>query len=330
MHRAVGPFLTTGVALVAATVVVANPVAPPSRDMQISTTQLSTSPDLLSPSDKSLLSALTPQLPVSSLGPALAQILAALAADADRISREVASEVGPDVVGGTAVAEQTAYRPEPMGPTFVESANATPASAIGFASAVVSSDVVQVINGLVADTSYLGGKVVEAAYTLVQVIIRVPEFVVTAVLDLLNGDIAGAVDTVKATIKAFFGPGLILLDGIRDFLYGRPTPHIPPPTAAKRFLAEITGAKADKPASGETTRPSRDGKAGSARTRVEMPSAAALRPTSTASKSAAASSKTASPAKSHTSSKPSTGSASSKAGSARNSKSAAAAESSAE
>jgi len=73
MHRALGPFLTTGVALVAATVVVANPVAPPSRDMQISTTQLSTSPDLLSPSDKSLLSALTPQLPVSELGPALAR-----------------------------------------------------------------------------------------------------------------------------------------------------------------------------------------------------------------------------------------------------------------
>ncbi len=96
MRRALGPFLTTGVALVAATVVVANPpLAPPSRDMQISTTQLSTSPDLLSPSDKSLLSALTPKLPSSDIGPALAQILAALAADADRISREVSSAINP-------------------------------------------------------------------------------------------------------------------------------------------------------------------------------------------------------------------------------------------
>lgn len=63
--------------------------------MQISTTQLSTSPDLLSPSDKSLLSALTPKLPSSDIGPALAQILAALAADADRISREVSSAINP-------------------------------------------------------------------------------------------------------------------------------------------------------------------------------------------------------------------------------------------
>src|SRR4051812_2649289 len=173
MRRALGPFLTTGVALVAATVVVAKPLAPPSRDMQISTTQLSTSPDLLSPSDKTLLSALTPKSPISDIGPALAQIFAALAADADRISREVSSAISPQPQAIAASTEQTAYRPEPIAPGFVESANATPAPS-SFASAVVSSEVVQALNGLVLDTSYLGGKVVEAAYAVVAVIIRVP------------------------------------------------------------------------------------------------------------------------------------------------------------
>ncbi|EHB49960.1 hypothetical protein MycrhDRAFT_5347 [Mycolicibacterium rhodesiae JS60] len=318
MRRALGPFLTTGVALVAAAVVVANPVAPPSRDMQISTTQLSTSPDLLSPSDKSLLSALTPQLPVSSLGPALAQILAALAADADRISREVASAIGPDVVIAAAAPEQTAYRPEPLVAPFVESPNAAALAAnTGFASTVAGSDVVQVLNGIVADTSYLGGKVYEASVALVQVIIRVPEFVITAALDLLNGDIAGALDTVKSVIKAFFGPGLIILDGIRDFLYGRQAPPVPPPTAAKRLIEHVTGAETPKPATGGSARPSREGtgEGESGRKQVETASAAAvLRPTPTASKSTATSTK----APSNT--KPSSGSTRSTAGSARDSK----------
>jgi hypothetical protein len=327
MQRALAPFLTTGVALVAAAVVVANPLAPPSRDMQISTTQLSTSPDLLSPSDKSLLSALTPRLSAESIAPALAQILAALAADADRISREVTSAVTPEVVAAAALPEQTAYRPEPLGPPFIESPNATPvAAATGFASAVSGSTVVQVLNGLVADTGYLGGKVVEASVALVQVIIRVPEFVVTAVLDLLNGDIAGALDTVKSVIKAFFGPGLIILDGIRDVLYGRTPPPVPPPTAAKRFVAQVTGGAVEQPATGGSARPSRDDKAESGRKQTATPSAAVLRPTGTTAKPAT-SDQAPTSAKAH-SSKPASGSTRSTAGSARDSKSGASGDSS--
>jgi hypothetical protein len=327
MQRALAPFLTTGVALVAAAVVVANPLAPPSRDMQISTTQLSTSPDLLSPSDKSLLSALTPQLPLSGIGPALAQILAALAADADRISREVTSGVGPDVLAAVALLEQTAYRPDLMAAPFIESPNATPvAASTGFASAVSGSPVVQaVLNGLVADTGYLGGKVVEASVALVQVIIRVPEFVVTAVLDLLNGDIAGALETVKSVVKAFFGPGLIILDGIRDVLYGRQPPPVPPPTAAK----QITRTAPDQPTTGGTAGPTRGDKAESGRKHVEAPSAAALRSTATTSKPAASADQTPTSTKPQ-SSKPASGSTRATAGSARESKFAASSGSSAD
>ncbi|BBY62630.1 hypothetical protein [Mycolicibacterium helvum] len=321
MRRALGPFLTTGVALVAATVVVANPVAPPSRDMQISTTQLSTSPDLLSPSDKSLLSALTPQLPLSGIGPALAQILAALAADADRISREVASEAGPQGLATGALSEQTAYRPESMVAQFVESPNATPvAASTGFASAVVSSDVVQVLNGLVADTSYLGGKVVEASYALVQVIIRVPEFVITAALDLLNGNVAGALETVQSAVQAFFGPGLIILDGIRDVLYGRQLP--PLPTAAKKLVQQITGTSPDQSATGGTARTTSADKPQSARKQAQAPSTAALRPTTTTSKPATSADQAPTSAK-PAGSKPASGSTRGTAGSARESKSAA-------
>ncbi|MCX2930727.1 hypothetical protein ORI20_10590 [Mycobacterium sp. CVI_P3] len=331
MRRALGPFLTTGVALVAATVVVANPLAPPSRDMQISTTQLSTSPDLLSPSDKSLLSALTPPLSIEGIGPALAQILAALAADADRISREVNSESGPETQLAAGPPEQTAYRPEPVASTVVESPNATPvASSTGFTSTVFSTDVTEAINSLVADTSYLGGKVVEAAYAVVDVIIRVPQFVITAALDLLQGDIAGVLDTVKSAITAFFGPGLILLDGIRDVLYGRQPPPTPPPASASRLVIQSTATDAAQSATGGTVRPTRDGKAESARNHDDAPSAAGLRRITPTSKSTQPSSqpttstKASSSRDSGSSSKPATGSTHSMAGSARDVKSGAA------
>ncbi|WP_431235459.1 hypothetical protein ACQ856_13915 [Mycolicibacterium psychrotolerans] len=316
----------------AATVVVANPLAPPSRDMQISTTQLSTSPDLLSPSDKSLLSALTPRLPSSDIGPALAQILAALAADADRISREVSSAINPEPSMVAALPEQTAYRPDSIGSGFVESPNATPApSTTGFVTSVVSSDVVQALNGLVLDTSYLGGKVVEAAYAVVAVIIRVPQFVITAALDLLNGDIAGALDTVKAAIRAFWGPGLIILDGIRDVLYGRRAPAIPPPAALKNLVASAT-ASAGTEAKPVTSEPATDtatpapsaqnNKAGSARKPDTTPTAASLRPTTTTKSADSGNSgtDTSTPTKGRGDSKPSTGTTRSTAGSARDSK----------
>ncbi|PND54751.1 hypothetical protein CRM90_26375 [Mycobacterium sp. ENV421] len=314
--------------------------------MQISTTQLSTSPDLLSPSDKSLLSALTPKLPSSDIGPALAQILAALAADADRISREVSSAISPEPSVVATLPEQTAYRPDPIGSGVVELANATPApSTTGFVTSVVSSDVVQALNGLVLDTSYLGGKVVEAAYAVVAVIIRVPQFVVTAALDVLNGDIAGALDTVKAAIRAFWGPGLIILDGIRDVLYGRRTPAIPPPSALKNLVASAT-ASAGTEAEPATSEPATDtatpapsgqnNKAGSARKPDITPTAASLRPTTTTTttttKSTGSSNSGAdatTPAKARSDSKPTTGTTRSVAGSARDSKSSSSSSSSA-
>jgi hypothetical protein len=312
-----GPFLTTGVALVAATVVVANPLAPPSRDMQISTTQLSGSPGLLSPSDKSLLSALTPQFQPTDIGPALAQILAALAADADRISREVNSGVGIDAPVAAAAPELTAYRPEPLASTLVASTNA--ASPMSFSSAVVSSQVQKVLNGLVFDTSYLGGKVVEAAYAAVDVIIRVPEFLVIAMQYLLNGDVAGALNTVKSAVRAFFGSGLIILDGIRDVLFGPQAPPAAPPTAAKSVVTQTSSADTGQSTAGGTVGPTRDGKATSARKHDVTPSAASPRPTATTTKSAASSNDTTTTttsATAHSISKPA-GSTRSTAGSAR-------------
>jgi hypothetical protein len=133
-------------------------------------------------------------------------------------------------------------------------------------------------------------------------------------------------DTVKSVIKAFFGPGLIILDGIRDVLYGRTPPPVPPPTAAKRLVAQVTGGAVEQPATGGSARPSRDDKAESGRKQTATPSAAVLRPTGTTAKPTT-SDQTPTSAKAH-SSKPASGSTRSTAGSARDSKSGASGDSS--
>lgn len=255
MRKAMGPILTTGVALVAAAVVVANPVVPPIRDMQISTTQLSTSPQALIPFDKSLLNSISQQS--APFGSALAQILGALAAEADRIGNDVNSAAFEGSPVPAAAQQAAAYLPPPAETPFVE-ANGTP-SAIAAAAATlptagVAADVQQVVTNLVQDTTYLGSKVVEAAYAAVDVLVNTPNLIVKAVFALFKGDLVSALNTIVDAIKAFFGPGQILIGGLQDFidnLTGHSSTHV-----------TATPAASSTPGTGAITAPAGDGGTG--------------------------------------------------------------------
>ncbi|WP_328359735.1 hypothetical protein OG976_07005 [Mycobacterium sp. NBC_00419] len=217
MRKAMGPILTTGVALVAAAVVVANPVVPPIRDMQISTTQLSTSPESLIPFDKSLLNSISQQ--TAPFGSALAQILGALAAEADRIGSEVNSATYDAAPAPAGALVPPAYNPAAAVP-FVETNGAPSAAAAAAAlpAASVTADVQQVVTNLVQDTTYLGSKVVEAAYAYVDVLVNTPNLIAKAILALVKGDLVSALTTIVEAIKAFFSPGLILIGGLQDII----------------------------------------------------------------------------------------------------------------
>ena len=218
----------------AAAVVVANPVAPPVRDLQISTTQLSTDPEALIPFDKNLLKSIS-QVPASStFNAALAQILGALAAEADRIGTEVNSDESTPVAT-TASASQTAPAFAPLSADFPSGAipNGTPSASAAFlpaAAAVASTPTMQlVVAAVTADTEYLGNKVVEAASAAVNALVSTPDLLFKAVRAVLLGDLATAYATIVEAVKAFFDPGLILVGGIDDVVgqYG-PPPTSPP------------------------------------------------------------------------------------------------------
>jgi hypothetical protein len=221
VRKAMGPVLTTGLALVVAAVIVANPVAPPVRDLQISTTQLSTSPEALIPFDKNLLKSISQPSASSNFNVALAQILGALAAEADRISTEVNSDVSTPMAPASATASQTppVYAPLPADVPSWATPNGTPSASttdVPLTVAASAPAIQQVVSDLTAETAYLGNQVVEAAYAAVNALADTPDVIVRAVWAVLVGDLATAFATIVQGIKAFINPGLILVGGVDE------------------------------------------------------------------------------------------------------------------
>lgn len=252
MRKAMGPILTTGVALVAAAVIVANPVAPPVRDLQISTTQLSTSPEALIPFDKNLLKSIPQPSAVGGFDTALAQILGALAAEADRISSGVTSGASitpvPAAAGTGAQSFSTPAANEIPPVRTPDGAPSTSSTLSPVLSAASTPGIQQIVSDLAAaDTTYLGNKVSEAAYAAVDAIVNTPNLVVKVVQKFFNGDLPAAVEAVVEAIKAFFNPGLILVGGINN-IFGQLARQPNTPESATSAVA--TGSVETSPQSG--------------------------------------------------------------------------------
>lgn len=110
MRGAIGPFVTTGVALVVAAVVVANPIAPPPAAVQIPAVQMSgatdNSRDLLDPTFLEKFAAAAP--PSTDPIAVLEQLLASLVGNASRISEDaIAKALAAGAAGAAAAAPPT-------------------------------------------------------------------------------------------------------------------------------------------------------------------------------------------------------------------------------
>jgi hypothetical protein len=245
------------VALVAAAIVVANPVAPPVRDLQISTTQLSTSPEALIPFDKNLLKSISQPTPSPAFNAALAQILGALAAEADRIGTEVNSDVStPLPPAATASATPPVYAPLSAEAPPAATPNGTPPTYTTIIPAAVAANptIQQVVSDLTAETAYLGNQVVEAAYAAVNALVNTPDLIVKAVQAVLVGDLATAFKTIIQAVRAFFDSGLILVGGIDGVIdHYVPLPGVTPPAASTAANSRRVAAAPATAASDDTS-----------------------------------------------------------------------------
>lgn len=246
MRGVVGPFLTTGVALATAGVVVANPIKAPSADVQIPAVQLSAgSNDAVSMLDQDFLDAIDSE-PSRSTNPLtlLRDLISTLAADATHVGKNAILEAF--VAGVTAVSEPEltavtvpfAPVPEASAPTFpaldtpaaqvflvpgldmtsIEAALDIPQpdwkSLVPDSTAIVASigpAVEQLVRATITDVTYVGGELLVAAFAAGAAVAAEPVLIAKTVIALVQGDFQGALDNaVQAVVAPFEAPGIIV------------------------------------------------------------------------------------------------------------------------
>lgn len=237
MRGAFGPILTTGVALAAAGVVVANPIVAPRSDVQIPAVALSAgSGDASGMLDQAFLDAIAPS-PPESTNPfsVLRQLITSLAADATYLGKNAI--VDAFVAGVTAVsqpeltASSTPYFPSVTNtPELAASVLPgldpdllVPLSNLGAnvpaPAAVVNDAVVPVVQTLVGsvvtDAGYVGGQLVAAAFVAGAVVVAEPGLIGDTLQALITGDLSGALQKVVTAVTAPLAPTIVILNALR-------------------------------------------------------------------------------------------------------------------
>ena len=227
MRTAVGPFLTTGAALVAATAVVANPVMTPPADVQIPAVELSANTGMSGDMfDRVFLAAIAPTPPESTSPLAvLRELLASLAGDANHVGREAIAQA---FVAGAAVMAKpplTALSVPNLAAPDVYFRITAPTVDTLPALVSVSQDVMpvlqQALSNLEEDATYVGGQVVVAAFAAGAVVAAEPELIDKTLTALAAGDIKAALKKAKHAVVAPLRPPLIIIDALRDVIEKR-------------------------------------------------------------------------------------------------------------
>lgn len=238
VRGAIGPILTTGVALAAAGVVVANPVVAPRADVQIPAVQLSAgSGDPAGMLDQAFLDAIAPS-PPESTNPfsVLRQLISSLAADATHLGKNAIVDAFVAGVAAVSQPELTASS-TPYYPSVVESPELAASVLPGLDLDVVASladlgaqtsgpvatvtdaippAVQTLVAGVVHDAGFVGGQIIVAAFAAGAVVAAEPGLIGDTVEALIHGDLSGALQSAVKAVAAPLGPPVIILDALRS------------------------------------------------------------------------------------------------------------------
>lgn len=243
MRRVIGPILTTGVALLAACVVVANPIVVPRADVQIPAFTLSAGNDETGGMlDPAFLNAIAPA-PSESDNPfsVFKQLITSLAADATSVGRNAIVDAFVAGLASVTQPELTAasdpYAAPPVDPypanlpalaaslapgldisllnpvaAALPAATADPSLAVA---AAVAPVIHELVSSLVADVGYVSNGLISAAFAVGALVATEPVLVVNTLSALVGGDLNGAVENAVKVVVAPFGPAGILLNTLR-------------------------------------------------------------------------------------------------------------------
>lgn len=268
MKRAIGPIVTTGMALVVSGVIVANPVVAPRADVQIPAVQLSSgSGEAGGMLDEAFLNAIAPAPPESTNPFAvLKQLVSSLVADATFIGKNAI--VDAFVAGVTAVSEPeltAAWAPYVAPPAELSAVAASvlpglqfpdpatwpdvpialpdPVVAVGDA---LSPVVKELVTSLVHDVGYVGGEMISAAFAVGAVVAAEPAMIAETLRALVKGDFAGALNSAVKVVTAPLGPPAIIIDALRTVVERRLAALVPV-VAVPEAAAESDAAPAVAP-----------------------------------------------------------------------------------
>ena len=291
MRRAIGPILSTGVALVVAGVVVANPVVAPGADVRIPAVALSAGTD---PSagmlDEAFLDSIATPPPVSTNPFAvLRELFSSLAADATSFGKNAI--VDAFVAGVTVVtvpeltSVTTPYFPDvppfnDVTPPAISAADLVgwdvpedfsglapvtggPDATFGLTSESFVPTVQQIVSELASDAQYVADELVAAAFAAGALIASEPALIYGTLSALIDGDIDGALRHAVAAVTAPLASPLIVLNALRVVVEKHLTPSPPsllpslpslpsPPKAAVRVPSASATIAAPAPVTSPT------------------------------------------------------------------------------
>jgi len=272
VRNVVGPILTTGVSLVTAGIVVANPIMAPRADIAIPAVQLSAgNSETIGMLDQAFLDAIAPG-PAGSSNPfsVLKDLITGLAADAT--SRGKNAMVDAFVAGVAAVSqpELTAFSypyiappvlAPPVGfPLGLPARSDSDATGLVIAALMPAIDITDVLTGpdsvvvdvvwpvvrdfvttIAADVEYVGSGLVAAAFAAGALVAYEPILIARTLTALINGDFEGALANAIKALVAPLGPPAMVYDTLRNVVVKHltPSPRVTPPAAPAAQLASL-------------------------------------------------------------------------------------------
>ena len=238
MRRVIGPILTTGVSLVTAGVVVANPIVAPRADVAIPAVQLSAgNAETIGMLDQAFLDAIAPG-PGGSSNPfsVLKDLISGLAADATSLGKDaivdafvagVAAVSPPELTAASSPYLSFAGAPVPGFPAITDPhdlsalvpAISDVAVTVSDSREFVANDVVPVarefVASLAADVEYVGTGLIEAAFAVGALVAHEPVLIVRTFTALVSGDFDGALANAVKAVVAPLGPPAMVYNTLR-------------------------------------------------------------------------------------------------------------------
>ena len=252
VRRVIGPILTTGVSLVTAGVVVANPIVAPRADVAIPAVQLSAgNTETIGMLDQAFLDAIAPG-PAGSSNPfvVLKDLISGLAADATSMGKDVIVDAFVAGVAAVSPPELTAasspYVPFAATPVPDFSAIIDPddlsvlvpsmadvAAAAADSREFVANDIAPVVRELVtslaADVEYVSNGLIEAAFAVGALVAHEPILIAKTITALVSGDFEGALANAVKAVVAPLGPPAMVYETLKTVVvkYLSPAPRNP-------------------------------------------------------------------------------------------------------